>query len=413
MAISITKPQIDYQKYINYIIILYAFSIPISRAGITLFSVLMILLWIIEGDFKRKFNQLKNNKFIIAIGIYVLYTFLSLLWTQYESLSHGAGQSFKIVRLIILPMLVIATTIKKEYIEKVIFAFLMGMLISEILSYGIFFEWWQLKHGSPSDPTPFMHHLDYSLFLTFTSLLLLNRFFFTDDWRLKAFYFVYFLFATSNLFLNGGRTGHLAFAISIFVVGFVNIKNKFLAFFSMLILVVSIFYAAYHISPVFKQRFYVGAHEINQLEADTSSKYHGSFGQRLGAWIVGTEMIKDNHFFGTGAGSEMVEFKEYVKESAPEFHRIENIAHFHNEYVHNIVEYGVIGLILYLSFWYYLFKMKIPEKKFDNLKIIFIAVIGTSTLVELSMHNQFPMSLFALFVGILTYLNLNINEFSK
>jgi len=404
------KKQLDYTKYINYIIIAYAFFLPLSRAGISILTVSMILLWLLEGDFKRKYQQVKENKVIIALVVFTFYTFLSLLWTGYDSLTHGAGQSFKIVRLVVLPMLVIVTTLRKDNIDKVITAFLLGMLISEILSYGIFFELWSLRHGSPMDPTPFMHHLDYSTFLTFTSLLLLNRFFSTNSWKLKSFYFVYFLFVTSNLFLNGGRTGQLAFAVSIFAVGFVNIKNRFLAFFSMLFLVVSIFYVAYNISPVFKDRFDAATHEIIKIKGDSTSQYHGSFGQRLGAWIVGVEILKDYPLHGTGGGSEMKTLKEYAQNSSPELQVVQNIAHFHNEYVHTVVEYGIIGLLLYLFIWYQLFKLPIKQRHFSNLRVIFISVFSTASLVELIFHNQFPMSLFALFVGIFLFLSLEDNK---
>lgn len=383
-----------------YLIVAYAFVLPLSRAGISIFSVLMILLWIFQGDFKRKYEQLKDNIVVIALILFIGFEFISLLWTSSENIGHGFEQAFKTTRLVLLPILVIATTLKKEYIPKIITAFLIGMLISEILSYGIFFELWTLRHGHPGDPTPFMHHLDYSTFLTFTSLLLLNRYFNTNDLKFKAFYFIYFLFVTSNLFLNGGRTGHLAFAISIFAVGFVNIKNKFLAFFSMLILVISIFYAAYNISPVFKQRFDAGAHEISKLESNSNSMYQGSFGQRLGAWIVGIDMLKDNPILGTGGGSEMIEFKQYAQNSSPELQVVQNITHFHNEYVHTVVEYGIVGLILYLFIWYSLFRMPIGSTPYSNLRVIFIAVFCTASTVEVIFHNQFPMSLFALFVGM-------------
>ncbi len=410
MEIASLKNKIDYNKYINYIIVAYAFLLPISRAGISILTILMILLWIFQGDFKSKYENLKNNNVVVILALFIGFGYLSLFWTLSGQVGDGALLVSKTVRLVLLPMIIIATTLKKEYINKAITAFLLGMLISEILSYGIFFELWTLRHGSPSDPTPFMHHLDYSTFLTFTSLLLLNRFFDTNNIKLKAFYFIYFLFVTSNLFLNGGRTGHLAFAISIFAVGFVNIKNKFLAFFSMLLLVISIFYAAYNISPVFKQRFDAGAGEVTQINNSSASQYQGSFGLRLGAWIVGIEIFKDNPILGTGAASEMIELNKYAKNSSKELQVVQNIAHFHNEYVGTLVRFGLIGLVLYLLIWYNLFKIPIANKNFSNLRIIFITVFCTASTVETIFHNQFPMSLFALFVGIFIYLNLEENK---
>ncbi|MFA5461993.1 MAG: O-antigen ligase family protein, partial [Sulfurimonas sp.] len=275
-------------KYINYIFVLYAFLLPISRAGISILSVLLIILWLFSDNFKRNLKFIKSDKTIIYILIFVGFSLLSLLWSS-DALS-GLIYIRKYWYFLVIP--VIASSIERKYLEYAISAFLAGMLISEALSYGIFFELIQWKHGSPHDPTPFMNHLQYSMFLTFSSLLLLNRFFFEKEIKFKIFYFLYFLLVTSNLFLNGGRTGHLAFAVSIFAVGFLNIKNKFLAFLSMLLLVSSIFYTAYHVSPVFKNRFDASVVETQNIT--DKGALCGSFGSRLGMWIVGSEIFVEN-----------------------------------------------------------------------------------------------------------------------
>ena len=278
------------------------------------------------------------------------------------------------------------------------------MFISEILSYGIFFELWTTRHGDPSDPTPFMNHLDYSTFLTFTSLLLFNRFFNTHNVKIRIFYFVYFLFVTSNLFLNGGRTGQLAFAVALFVVGFTNIKNKFLAFFFMLFLLITIFYTAYQVSPNFKERSNEAKAELINIKSNDDGQYRGSFGQRLGAWIVGVEIIKDNPIIGVGVSTEMVALQQYIKEDPQlknkDLETVYYIFHYHNEYMQTTVQLGLIGLFLYFFIWYALLKLSIADKNINNLRIIFIVVFLTASNVETIFHNQFPMSLFALFVGI-------------
>jgi len=388
---------------INYLIILFAFVVPISRAGISILSVLMILLWLIEGDFKRKINQLKDNSIIIALGLFIVFCYISISWTDVNNIKDGLDDATKTLRLILLPLLVISTSLKAENISKVITAFLLGMLISEILSYGIFFELWILPYGVgvPHDPTPFMHHLDYATFLTFTSLLLLNRFFATNNIGLKTFYFIYFLFVTSNLFLNGGRTGHFAFAVSIFAVGFLNIKSKIKAFFSMLLLVVAIFYTAYHVSPVFKTRFDQGAKEISHIKADSTSQYQGSFGMRLGSWIVSVDIIKDNFLFGVGAGSEGDSIRDYsLRNEDKSLHVVHDVGNFHNQFVEIFVKLGMVGLIFYIMIWYSIAKINIKSTNLSNLRYIFIAVFSSASMVENIFENQFPMALFVLFIGI-------------
>ena len=411
---SINRRNINYEKMYLYLLIAFAFSIPISRALISFFTILLPLIWLIEGDFKRKFNQIKENKAVLLLSLFIIFGYISLSWTEIENIKDGFSSVTKTIRLVLIPLLIVITTLRPEHISKVITGFLMGMLISEILSYGIFFELWILPVGGgiPADPTPFMHHLDYSTFLTFTALLLLNRFFSTADWRLKAFYFVYFLFVTSNLFLNGGRTGHFAFAISIFVVGFLNIKNKFKAFFSMLLLVTAIFYAAYEISPVFKERFDAGSAEVSKMQEGHNSKYEGSFGIRLGAWIISKDIIKDNFFFGTGSGTENKKLYEYAKNhSDKSLQPIQELINFHNQYIQIFVRLGLIGIILYIFMWYYIGKLDIKERNISNLRYIFITVFFTASQVENIFENQFPMAMFALFIGIFIVMNKENEKF--
>ena len=396
-----TIKKLEINLLINYVAIIYAFSIPVSRAGIGIFSVLLFILWLIEGDFKDKFYFLKRNKLVISISMFVLYSFLSLVWSS-EPVS-GLNHLRKIFYL--LPILVIATSIQKEFLLRILSAFLFGMLISEILSYGIFFEWWKFNDVLPNDPTPFMNHLQYAMFLSMSSLLLLNRFFFEKALKWKIFYFLYFLTVTSNLFLNGGRTGHVAFAVSIFVVGFANIKNKFLAFFSMLLLVVSIFYTAYHVSPVFKDRFNAGVSEANKLSNNAKDKYIGSFGIRLAVWKAGSEIIKKRPILGTGIGAEMKVLKEHIEkghyDSALEKgFLVLSDTHYHNNYVQVTVGLGLIGLFLFLLIFYEIFKLDIEDKELSNLRYIFLAIYSISGLVELMFGPQFPLAFFALFVGL-------------
>ncbi len=383
---------------INYVVIGYAFVLPVSRAGISLGTALLFILWLIEGNFKDKFHFLVRNKVVVALFAFVAFSAISLLWSS----DHTIGLNSLRKYWYFLPILVFATSIRKEYLFRIMSAFLFGMLVSEILSYGIFFELWTLKHGSPADPTPFMNHLQYSMFLTLSSLLLLNRMFFETSWRWKSFYFIYFLTVTSNLFLNGGRTGHVAFAISIFVVGFVNIKNKFLAFLSMLILMVSIFYTAYHISPVFQSRFDAGTTEMTNLSNNEKNQYTGSFGVRLAIWKVGIAVAKDNPLLGTGIGDEMHATEEKLNDYDTSYESIRRLLQFnmHNAYVQYLVQLGIIGLLLYLLIFYEIIKLKIKDKELSNLRYIFVAVFCIASIMELMFAAQFSLAFFALFVGI-------------
>ncbi|QHG91576.1 hypothetical protein CVO_06920 [Sulfurimonas sp. CVO] len=394
---------ITLNEYINYLFVLYAFLLPISRAGISILTISLFILWLFTKDFKSKIEFIKSNKVILYFLAFIGFSLLSLFW------SNDVISGLEYVRKYwyFLVILVIATTIQKRFVEYGISAFLTGLFISEILSYSIFFELIQWKNVSPNDPTPFMNHLQYSMFLAFASLLLLNRFFYENKMKWKVIYFLYFLIITSNLFLNGGRTGQAAFAVSIFVVGFLNVKNKIIALLSMFALVLSIFYTAYHVSPVFKTKFDTSINEIHKI---SQGSFCTSFGARLGLWIIGGEIFLQNPIIGTGVVKDMNDFVKIVEESYPNKDCIKHLPSYHNFYVQTAVHLGIIGLFLYLMIFYNLLKLKIQDRYYFTLMVIFVSVYSVSSLVENMFHEQFSAALLALFSGIFIAQNRIENE---
>jgi len=400
MNLTIAKlKNLSIDGYINYLFVIYAFLLPISRAGISILTALLFILWLFSNDFEKKIDFIKTNRVILYFFAFVGFSLISLFWSD-NALS---GLAYIRKYWYFLVILVVATTIQKRFIEYGISAFLAGMLISEAISYSIFFELIEFKNVTPDDPTPFMNHLQYSMFLAFTALLLLNRFFHEEASRWKIFYFLYFLIVTSNLFLNGGRTGQLAFVVSIFIVGFLNIKNKVLAFLSILALVSSILYIAYHTSPIFKDRLNTSFTELQKITQE--SNYCSSFGSRVGLWIVGSEIFFKNPIVGVGVNKEIVEMKKHVKESHPDKICITYLLDYHNIYIQSAVHLGIIGLFLYLMIFYSILKLKIIQGYYRNLVITFVSVYSISSFFETMFHEQFSMAFLALFAGIFIALN--------
>src|SRR5690606_28280336 len=103
----------------------------------------------------------------------------------------------------------------------------------------------------PDDPSPFMNHSNYSIYLAFTIFILLHKVLYSKDKGLKLFYLMFLILSSSNLFLNGGRAGQFAFIIALFIFGFLNIKNRLKAFVSIFIVGIIILVTSYNISPVF------------------------------------------------------------------------------------------------------------------------------------------------------------------
>ncbi|PTB86168.1 hypothetical protein C9925_02260, partial [cyanobacterium G8-9] len=72
----------DYTRYLNILAVIYAFILPLSRAGISLLTVLLIVVWLLEGRLKEKFSYLLSNNVIKIIFIFLIFNIISLFWTD-------------------------------------------------------------------------------------------------------------------------------------------------------------------------------------------------------------------------------------------------------------------------------------------------------------------------------------------
>lgn len=382
--------------YINYLLVAYAFSVPISRAGIIFFTILIFILWIVEGDLKNKFALILKNKFFLAIFALTFYMLLTLLWTNNIELGIYNFKRFWYYFIIF----VIFTSLKKGYIKYLIFAFLLSMFISQIISYGIFFELWSFKRGSPDNPTPFMYHLEYSLFLAMTALILINKLILSKKFKERFFLATLSIITIITLFISIGRIGQLAFIIALFVLLIIHIKSKIKALILFTIFSISILSIAYNSSKIFQQRVNLSMSDLTKIMEDKD--YGSSWGFRISTWIV-TAQILQNNPFGVGIGDIRDEYIKIVQSDKD----IKNpsiidlkIGGYHSDLLEVTAGGGYIALILFCAVFYQLLFIPTTDIEIRNIKIMIFTIFTVGLIADLFLRLQFTMALFALFVGI-------------
>ncbi len=396
--INIDKNNIN--LYINYLLVAYAFCIPVSKAGTNIAEVLILLLWVYQGNWKYKLEQYKSNPFILTFGAFIAFSFISLFWAS--SFSFGLEYIAKYRHFLIIP--VMYTSLDKKFVPHIISAFLMAILVSEIMSYGIFFELWKYNGVSPHDPTPFMSHMTYSTILAFTSTILLTKIFLAkkEELKFKILYGVFFISVIANLFINGGRTGQIIFIILIFVLKLIHVKHKAKAIALSISTLFIIFSLAYNFSPNFHNRANTLYNEVNKMiyQNDYSSN-DSSLGARVSLWMVGYETFKDNFLFGTGIGNDMNDVKKHAEELGFKPKYLGLFDDNHNMFITNAVQLGIVGLILIILLFYYLFKLKFKEDEYRSINIMFVIAFVMFSFTHNTFHTMHPMTFFALFAGLL------------
>jgi O-antigen ligase len=402
--IVIQKQNINFQKYISYILIVYAFSFPVSKAATNLFEVLAILLWIAEGNWREKFQFYKTNLLSISIALLIGFSLLSILW-------HGNAETT--LRYIakyrhLLIIFVFYTSFDTKYTRPLLSAFLLSMFLSELMSYGIFFELIHYKDISPDDPSPFMSHMTYSTVLAFTTAILLIMISYEEKLKYKLFYILFFFSATANLFINGGRSGQIIYIVLITTVLISLMRHKLLALLGAFTTIFVVLTLAYNFSPNFQTR-------TDQLYTDINNmivydNFQGSGATRVALSIVGVHTIKENFFFGTGIAYKMDDIETYAEDLGFEPEHLKEFADYHSTFLTIAAQLGFIGILISLAIIYALFSFKYQNKEQKIMSLTFAIAFVMFSFSHNTLHTMNPMIFFALFGGFFNALSKLYNE---
>ena len=380
---------------LNCLMVIYVALLPFSYA-FTIFTgpLLLLIFWILEGDFKRKFEQITSQKALLFLSLFFLFTLLSLFWSDNWP---AALRILKFYFAITLVAIVFFTSLRQTFIKPILYTFLLSMFASEILLYGVFFEWWHFKKASITNPSPIMHHTLYSIFVAVTVLLLLGQLF--DKAVPKKIKILELFFLTStvvNLFLNGGRTGQIGFLIAIFVftITYFGFQKRYLL--RTFVATIVLFVSAYFLSPIFHQRVQLG---ISNVQGIFQGNFHSSWGLRVVMSKAGLQMLTEHPLVGFGVGDVMDEFHQFAQRpDLKNFHFLRYNTHVHEQWLQIALQTGLIGLSLFILFIYNLFRIPIDD---PLTKAIFYAVL---TIFLFSFFTDVPLrkytaGLFGFIVG--------------
>ena len=408
MIFHAIKNKINFEKVYYYSLLMFAFAMPLSRATNSFFIAFFILLLILQGNYKKHFNTLKKSMFAVTISLFIGFTLLSLLWTH----NYEVCLSPKLLYLYWIAIFAIALNVKKKQIPAIISAFIFGMAVSEILSYGMFFELWTIKGHGKEYPSPFMMHIDYSIFLAFTAIILLNRLLSSryspkEKWIILLF----FLTITGNLFINDGRTGQLAFVAGIFATVLIHYKFTIKSMFISFLLIFTIFSSAYIFSDKFHSRVQAAKNDIIQINR---GKFNTSWGIRVAMYTVAADILKENPIIGVGVGDFNDAAREALKKNDHGFSQgvIAFIPkyHFHSQYLNILVQGGIIGFLLFLMVFYQFAKLSIDDPELKELNLLIVTLFMVGFIAEPLLMKQFTNTLFILFAGLFLGASLDKSE---
>ena len=343
------------ELWMNYLFVLYMFFLPVAGPYNNIFFIIL-LLFFVRGNVLSQLKRSLQNKVVLS---FVFIFVVSILWTLGSDDTTRAILNVKRFKILLYPI-IFYSFIRPEFVTKMLGGFMLGMFVSEIISYSIFFELITSPNhfGSPHDPTPFYHHTHYGLLLAFTSGLLLYRAIaFHDNKYLRLLMFLFFATITVNIFITGGRMGYILYAIAMFSTLLMHRTHVVKTLLVTVAATVTIFYLAYQFSPTFHKRFDNTIHSLKSL--DKPNSFNSSFGTRLGMAFYSLPSIKEHWLLGVGTGDHMPAMYEEVKKAkVPQDQFLQNIHFLHNAHFTILVQFGLIGFIFWMNSYFQILRHK-------------------------------------------------------
>jgi O-antigen ligase len=367
-----------------------------------LFLYLALILIILNKNFIKNIKiSWKNNASKSSI-LFFLFVILGSLWSIGSS--EGILEGISTYKKFIFVFLMLPFLINMANNELLINAFFISMTLILCLVYLIFLDIIQpiniqLYEGISlhvSETGGFKTHIITNILFAFFSFMSIHRFFDSSKVRylLLGILALYY-----SIFINNGTTGQI---LSIFLLSILFIqKYKYKAVFILPIALLGIitYGTSNNNTSLYSaiNKVYTG---IGDYESGTAIK---SVDVRLAMLTNGLIIIKENPWIGTGTGSINQSHIDNLDKLPPTFERRSETTNPHSEYLSIAIQYGLVGLFLYLFLIYKLFKYtkKLPNDFYKNsaqglLALILIGSLGASIITD-SGEGHFIM----LFIAIL------------
>jgi O-antigen ligase len=359
----------------NHLLVVIAFFLPITQGTVNGMYAFLLFLLIFRENKKEMLLSVFNNK---VIRLFLLFVLMHYVWILFSSdmlySYHYAKLSWRLLHVVLVFLF-----LDYKYVYRVISAFLLGVFISELFSYGLAFGLidgpfiFSHPFASFNDPSPFMDHLAYGFTLSFSIVLLFQIILRESNLFIKISAIIFALSMSTNLLLNAGRTGYILYLIALPLFFYLKCKESFYKIFILLVIGFSILFSiGYNTSNIFKSRVNYSVKSVNQII--DNKDYRSSIGLRLEINKFAIPLIMEKPLVGYGTGQHISTFYNRAKKEGAWFAEgRKKASNLDSQYIDILLQFGFVGLILLLNIFYQTLRYDQADK---DLKIVQIVLVS-------------------------------------
>jgi O-antigen ligase len=402
-------------NFTGYTIMILAFFIPIWEKLVPPVIALLFLLWLIEGDFKNKFQNIIRNRIgLLFILFYLLYV-IGLIYTT--DMGRGLFDLEVKLSLFIFPVLLLSGSenIQKIDLSRILNSFVIGCLVVSVflISRALFFYFQAYEIGKltyinlsyHTSPSYLAMYLNFSVMIIFLS--------FFKEKRSKALRFTgafLILFFAVFIILLSSKSGVLTLLFSVlFMFFYLLFRKKYMAVAIMSLISMLMLVLVYKYAKVTIERIKT-AIDVSVNYNNISSNSEESTSERILIWEASSNVIKRNPVIGVGTGDVKQELMNEYKKEGISF-AIEKSLNAHSQYFQTGIAIGLSGLlVLVLSLiipLYFAFRSK------SWIYVFFLFLFIINLLFESMLERQAGVVFYAFFNALLfnaMYINKYIGQ---
>lgn len=375
---------------------LVGFGLPISTAMDNIAAGLFLLTWLATGDWRARWQRLRDNPAAPAIGALIVLAALGTLW------SIGSGKEslryFEKYAALFLALCLFTVPFDRRLRQTALRGFSCAVVVTAIVSFGFKFgivpaTWFPER--LPSNPSVFKLHITHGFFVAIGAYFLLIEAMNATDRRWRIGFALAALLAAANALVIEGRTGYVVLAALLAYLFIQRFRWRGAAISSLMLVGAALVAQQFPESAVMR-RMTTGMEEIKVWQQGGKVEESSSMGVRMQFAATSLRLIAERPLLGVGTGGYEVAYRA----ATPEGNVVTNNPH--NQYLLTTVQFGVLGLVVLLAMFFILWRVSGRFELSDRLLAHgFLLAYFVGNLFNSFLYDHSETRLFAWAVGLI------------
>ena len=394
------------------ILISLAFVIPLYDKLVVWIISLLVLNWLIDGNWKRRLNLIRGSKprqgLLVFTSLYFIYC-VGLIYSQ--NLSYALFDLVGKLSLLIFPL--IFATMEEQVITtkrlfRIFYAYLSGCVAITLLVL----VWAVMNFSRTNSPEVFYYkylsafqhpsylamNLDFAvagiIFILFNKARDLS-----NNIRNILILLIVYFFAIIIMLSSKAGIISLMMVLAVSISSIVIYRKDFVIGLLFLFILPFSFMGAYYVFPNGFMRMNQTTEVVTGAAVYDSTTSEGT-GERLLIWGSSLELVKEHPLFGVGTGDVKDVLMQKYKEKGITNALLQRL-NAHNQYLQTTIALGFFGLLVLLFCLYLPLHFAIRQK--NLLVFLFILIIAFNLLVESMFERQAGIVFYSFFNALLFY----------